>query len=83
MVDELWTVSIDEAKAFIEQQGGIIKTAYAVYLYGGCRIELYEAEDHILGGMHFPRVRIKLSGDEADAGEFHRRFVLRFMSAGG
>lgn len=83
MIDELWTVSIDEAKAFIEQQPGIIKKACAVYLYGGCRIELYEAEDHILGGMHFPRVCLKLSGDEKDADEFHRRFVLRFMSAGG
>ena len=83
MIDELWTVSIDEAKAFTEQQPGITKKADAVYSYGGCTVELREAEDHVLGGMSFPRVRLKLSGDEADVSEFRRRFVLRFMSAGG
>ena len=83
MIDELWTVSIDEAKAFTEQQDGIIKKADAVYLYGGCVIGLSEAQDHVLGGMSFPRVRLELSGDEADVSEFHRRFVLRIMSAGG
>jgi hypothetical protein len=38
MIDELWTVSIDEAKAFTEEQPGMIRKADAVYLCSICAI---------------------------------------------
>lgn len=82
-IEETWTIGIDEIKGFIEAQPGIICDGGDVYMSGKCRIELFEAPDHMLGGMKLKRTRIVLSGDDADLESFHRRFVLQFMSAGG
>lgn len=82
-IDENWAVSLDRVQQFFAEQSDVILDSENRYLYADCIISLQTVSPQ--SGLPFviPRTRILIDGNEADVKTIHRRFFLRFLSAGG
>ena len=80
--DENWAVAPERAAAFFRAQADV-REQDGAFLFGKCRIMLLPIEGRAMGKWKLARTQVIIEGDDADAREIHRRFLLRFLSAGG
>ena len=80
--NETWGIEYSRAAAFFDGQTDVLCEAEGRYRYGEAEITLTRLPDKQLGSLHFARTELAIRGG-ADADEVHRRFYLRFLSAGG
>lgn len=80
---ETWGISAARALEFFETQRDVMNTGEGEFVYDSCRIRITELPEQQLGSLRFNRTELVMEG-EAEALELiHRRFMLRFLSAGG
>ena len=82
VLDENWGIGIGRIRAFFSAQPDVTVDGEE-FLFGGCRIILTPITGHYLGPWEMPRTRVRMEGPEEDVRTIHRRFYLRFLSAGG
>ena len=82
VIDENWGVSIQRVREFFEVQPDVIQEEQD-FRFGRCRITLTPVSGTLLGKWEMPRTRLQMEGPEEEVQIIHRRFYLRFLSAGG
>ena len=80
--DENWGVDIDRIRAFFHQQPDVHEEN-GRFIFGACAISLIPLDGSAMNRWRLPRTQIIFEGDEGDVQAIHRRFFLRFLSAGG
>ena len=82
MLDENWGIPMDRISDFFSTEPDV--TAQDdIFLFGDCRITLTALPGHRLGPWEMPLTRVQMEGPDEDVQTIHRRFYLRFLSAGG
>ena len=80
--DEIWGIAFKRVSEFFSLQSDVEKVNDAVFRYASASVELEALPDKHMGSMIIAQTRVKIDGG-ADADEIHRRFYMRFLSAGG
>ena len=80
--DENWAVDAERIRAFFRSQADV-REQEGVFLFGSCRITLLPQTGSAMNKWALARTRILFDGDDQDVRDIHRRFFLRFLSAGG
>lgn len=80
--DEIWGIAFPRVSGYFSEQSDVKKENDCLFHYKEARIELEALPDKHMGSMRIPHTRVLISGEE-DADALHRRFYLRFLSAGG
>lgn len=82
IIDENWAVAKARIEAFFAEQSDVIPDTNG-YHYGACTILLTSIEVQDTHPFAMPRTRLIIKGPDDDVRAIHRRFFLRFLSAGG
>ena len=80
--DEIWGIAFYRVSEYFSAQGDVEKMSACTFRYGDAAVELEALPDKHIGSMIIAQTRVKITGC-ADADEIHRRFYMRFLSAGG
>ena len=80
--DENWAVALDRIAAFFHEQPDVQAEGDS-FRYRSCVISIGAVAGQAMGKWALPRTRLIFEGGEQDVKELHRRFFLRFLSAGG
>lgn len=79
---ENWAVSLDRIERFFREQPDVDAGAEG-FSFGDCRIRLTELPSRPLGPVMVPYTLVEMTGSDSDTEKIHKRFFLRFISAGG
>lgn len=82
LIDENWAVGEERIRDFFCSQNDVTELEDG-FRYASCRITVTPLSDAQTGIFTCPRTQIRMEGDEEDVQVIHRRFFLRFLSAGG
>ena len=80
--DENWAIGSARICAFFREQSDV-REEDGRFIFGGCTITLVPLCGSAMGKWEIPRTRIIFEGEDGDTETIHRRFFLRFLSAGG
>ena len=80
--EENWAVPVERIRDFFRSQPDVVEWNGAFY-WRTCRICTGAVEHRLLGSLRIPRTLVEMTGEAEDVEEIHRRFFLRFLSAGG
>ena len=80
--DENWGIPLVRIRDFFSAQPDVTEDGED-FLFGHCRITLTPITGHFLGPWEMPRTQVRMEGPEEEVRIIHRRFYLRFLSAGG
>ena len=80
--DEIWGIAYPRVSEFFSAQSDVEIISDGAFRYGDAAVELEALPDKHMGSMIIARTRVRIEGG-ADADEIHRRFYMRFLSAGG
>lgn len=80
--EEVWAVGERRISNFFLEQpdGASTENGFA---FRGCRVTVTALESRRIAGMALPQTRIIFEGEEDSVIPLYRRFLLRFLSAGG
>ena len=82
IIDENWGIPMDRIFGFFSGEPDVTNCGN-LFLFGDCRITLTVLPGHNLGPWVIPLTRVQMEGPHEDVQTIHRRFYLRFLSAGG
>ena len=82
VIDENWGISIERIRDFFARQPDAVQTAQG-FSFPDCSVRLSPLPGKTMGKWDMPRTRVQMEGSETAVREIHRRFFLRFLSAGG
>ena len=82
IIEENWAIEPSRVRTFFTEQPDAVEIPEG-FCVNGCTVTLSETEGSLLGKWAIRRTCIRFEGEEADVKEVHRRFFLRFLSAGG
>ena len=80
--EEVWAVDAGRISTFFREQPDAVPTASG-FSFRGCRIAVTALEPRAMAGMALPQTRVAFEGEESSVTLIYRRFLLRFLSAGG
>ena len=80
--DETCGIQFPRIREYFLAQSGVTELSETEYVYLGASISLQPLPPKQLGSVHIARTRVVISGDSG-ADDIHRRFFMRFLSAGG
>lgn len=80
--DENWAIDIARIHAFFREQPDV-QEEQDCFRFGKCIITLIPHSASAMGKWEIPRTQVIIEGTEDDIQIIHRRFFLRFLSAGG
>ena len=83
MKEEIWSVSIQRARAFFREQENVIEESIDCFSYGSCRIFLKELKPKGMGVWAAKRIQVRMEGDDADVEHIYHRYFIHFLSTGG
>ena len=78
---ENWAVETSRIREFLRYQEDVTESE-GIFLYKNCRIILTPLPSQT-GIFTVSRTEVQMDGPEEEVREIHRRFFLRFLSAGG
>ena len=81
LLDENWAISAERIREFFRSQRDVTESE-SIFFYKSCRITLTSLPPQA-GIFSVPRTQVRMDGPEDEVHEIHRRFFLRFLSAGG
>ena len=81
--EEIWSVSIQRARAFFRDQEDVREESMNVYLFGSCRVILTELKPKGMGVWAAKRIRLHMEGEDADVEAIYHRYFIQFLSTGG
>ena len=82
IIEENWAIEPKRVRAFFTEQPDSVEIPEG-FSVGGCTVTLTETGGSLLGKWAMKRTSIRFEGEETEVREIHRRFFLRFLSAGG
>ena len=82
VIEENWAVDPERVRAFFAEQTSVA-TLENGFLLDGCAVTLTAAPGMLLGRWKTVRTMIRFEGEPEAVENVHRRFFLRFLSAGG
>ena len=82
LIEENWAIDAERIREFFRCQDDVIESQNDFY-YGSCRITLTPLPTTQNSIFAVSRTRVQMDGPEDDLQIIHRRFFLRFLSAGG
>ena len=83
MKEEIWSVSIQRARAFFREQGDVTEESINSFTCGSCRITLTELKPKGMGVWAAKRIQVRMAGEEADVENIYHRYFIQFLSTGG
>jgi len=83
MKEEIWSISIQRARAFFREQEDVTEENANTYVYGTCRIALTELKPKGMGVWAAKRIKVNMEGDDADVDQIYHRYFIQFLSTGG
>ena len=83
MKEEIWSVSIQRARAFFRDQEDITEENANSFTFGSCRIELTELKPKGMGVWAAKRIQVRMEGEDADVENIYHRYFMQFLSTGG
>ena len=81
--EEIWSVSIQRARAFFRDQEDVQEESMNVYLFGSCRITLTELKPKGMGVWAAKRIQVRMEGEPEDVETIYHRYFIQFLSTGG
>ena len=82
-IDENWAVSLERIHHFFSEQEDVSCDIDGLYHYKNCIITLERKLPTLNKPMSIARTRLIIDGPDEEVTVIHRRFFLRFLSAGG
>ena len=83
MKEEIWSVSIQRARAFFREQEDVQEESPTVFTYNTCRVQLTELKPKGMGVWAAKRIRVRMEGEDADVEHIYHRYFIQFLSTGG
>ena len=80
--EENWAIDAGRIRAFFRKQTDVHEENER-FIFGSCSISLIPQCGKAMGKWQLHRTQIIFEGNEDDIQAIHRRFFLRFLSAGG
>ena len=80
---ETWSLPLQRIEEYLLSQNGMEKIGENHYRFGTCDIVLTALPHGAIGPIPVPRTLVEFAGEGKDTQIIHRRFTLRFVSAGG
>lgn len=81
--EEIWSVSVERARAFFRQQEDVAEESGNVFVYKSCRCALTELKPKGMGVWAAKRIKLCIEGEEDDLNAIYHRFFMQFLSTGG
>ena len=81
--EEIWSVSIQRARAFFREQEDVTEESINVFVFGSCRVTLTELKPKGMGVWAAKRIQGRMEGGEADVEAIYHRYFIQFLSTGG
>ena len=81
--EEIWSVSIQRARAFFREQADVTEEGLNDYTFGACRIHLTELKPKGMGVWAAKRIQVCMEGEDADVEAIYHRYFIQFLSTGG
>jgi hypothetical protein len=81
--EEIWSVSIQRARAFFREQEDVTEEGMNDYVFGTCRISLTELKPKGMGVWAAKRIQVCMEGEDADVEAIYHRYFIQFLSTGG
>ena len=81
--EEIWSVSIQRARAFFRDQADVTEEGLNDYTFGTCRIHLTELKPKGMGVRAAKRIQVCMEGEDADVEAIYHRYFIQFLSTGG
>ena len=81
--EEIWSVSIQRARAFFREQKDVTEESINVFVFGSCRVTLTELKPKGMGVWAAKRIQVRMEGGEADVEAIYHRYFIQFLSTGG
>ena len=81
--EEIWSVSIQRARAFFREQEAVTEESINVFVFGSCRVTLTELKPKGMGVWAAKRIQVRMEGGEADVEAIYHRYFIQFLSTGG
>ena len=80
---ETWAIAFERIEEFFLTEKGVEILGPGKYAYKNSEIRLTELVRRTVGPLKVPQTCVEISGADEDAEAIHRKFFLRFVSAGG
>ena len=81
--DEIWSISIQRARAFFREQEDVTEENANTFVFGSCRIALTELKPKGMGVWAAKRIQVCMEGEDADVEKIYHRYFMQFLSTGG
>ena len=81
--EEIWSISIQRARAFFREQEDVREENRNTFIYGSCCITLTELKPKGMGVWAAKRTKVTMEGDDPDVEAIYHRFFIRFLTTGG
>ena len=81
--EEIWSISIQRARAFFREQEDVREENRNLFLYGSCRICLTELKPKGMGVWAAKRIQVRMEGEDSDVEDIYHRYFIQFLSTGG
>lgn len=83
VIQEIWSIPLKRIADYLFEQEGFRRVDEAHYLYAGGEIRITVLENCFFGPIEVSRTQVTFCGEDEITKSVHRRFVLKFLSAGG
>jgi len=80
---EIWGITPERIREYLREEEKLSMTEPDRYSDGCVTICLKALPPRVLGSVAFPQTQVTFEGVDRETETLHRRFVLRFISAGG
>ena len=81
--EEIWSVSIQRARAFFRNQTDVTEESAACFIFRSCRITLTELKPKGMGVWAAKRIKVRMEGEPEDVEQIYHRYFIQFLSTGG
>ena len=83
MKEEIWSISIQRARAFFREQEDVTEEGPNDFSFGSCRIRISELKPKGMGIWAAKRIQLHMEGEDADVEAIYHRYFIQFLSTGG
>ena len=81
--EEIWSISIQRARAFFREQEDVTEENANLFTFGTCQIHLTELKPKGMGVWAAKRIQVRMEGEEADVENIYHRYFIQFLSTRG
>lgn len=83
VIREEWALPLARVETFLLAQNDARSLGQDRFRFRGCVLGLRSLPERCIGSLSLPHLSLEYSGKAEDIAALRRRFLLRFLSAGG